>query len=226
MRITEIVRTAFSEPQQAKDTSSRGSWGEEDPEALGQGSYAKVMRDPQDPHMVLRQEYNFTDPRKNGFLHWAEEIRDHAAENPYLPRIYDIEQEYSRNKGRVLSRYTYRIERLFSGEDTLNTEQTLALGEYNFRDYEALMEKYNGPKWRTLDDESLWHALIKLLRICLSESPEYIAQPHLIQANKLIAQASGEIQGSKSVVYDLFPDNIMIRMYPAPHLVITDPIGS
>ena len=226
MLIKEIVRTTYHEPQQVPKASSRGSWDQEDPAALGQGEYARVIQDPQDPHMVLRQEYKFTDPRKNGFLHWAQEVRDHAAENPYLPRIYDIESEQARSKRQVLTRYTYRIERLFSGEETLNTEQILALGEYNFRDYEALMEKYNGPKWRKLDDESLWHALIKLLRICLSESPEQIAQPHLIQANKLIAQASGEIVTSRSSVYDLFPDNIMIRMYPAPHLVITDPIGS
>lgn len=225
MLIKEIVRTTYHEPQQVPKASSRGSWDQEDPEALGQGSFARVIQDPADPHMVLRQEYKFTDPRKNGFLHWAQEVRDHAAENPYLPRIYDIEQEQARTKGRVLSRYTYRIERLFSGE-TLNAEQILALGEYNFRDYEALMAQHNGPKWRTLDDESLWHSTIKLIRIYLTEGPQHIAQPDLIQANKLIAQASGEIQGSRSVVYDLFPDNIMIRMYPAPHLVITDPIGS
>lgn len=227
MRITEIIRTSFSEPQQAQDISSRGSWGKEDPEALGRGSYAKVIQDPSDPHVVIRQEYNFTDSDKNGFLQWALAIRDHAESNPYLPRIYDIDQEYHRVKNRVLSRYTYKIERLFSGE-ILNTKQILALGEYNFRDYEALMEKLNGPKWRSLDDESLWDQLTKMLRIYLPDSSSgMILQPELIQANTLIKQIISELKTTnRNVVYDLFSDNIMVRMYPSLHLVITDPVGA
>lgn len=122
MRLDEIINTKLGKPEPAQDP---GELSRSDPEALGHGSYAKVLPDRSDPHMVIRKEYQFTAPRLNGYFQWAKRIRKESEHNPYLPRIYEISQEIDPGNSNK-RRFTYKLERLHEGYE-LSPQQILSL---------------------------------------------------------------------------------------------------
>lgn len=224
MLINEVIKTKVHPFTPADDTRSRGDFETLDPEAIGQGSYAKVIPDPNDPHMVIRQEYDFTDSLRNGFHQWALVIKKEAASNPYLPRIYEIKGEYVRKGSAVLSRFDYTIERLVQGS-TLNRKQVVAIGESIFTNFEKEISHMYGATWQTVPPDELWMKTITVLRVFMrSDQFGKIKDPKLIEAFQLMSKASEQLEGKP--FYDLFDDNFMARLYPSLHLVITDPLST
>lgn len=224
MLINEVIKTKVHPFTPADDTKSRGDFETLDPEAIGQGGYAKVIPDPNDPHMVIRQEYDFTDPLRNGFHQWALVIKKEAASNPYLPRIYEIKGEYVRKGSAVLSRFDYTIERLVQGEN-LNRKQIVAIGESIFTNFEKEISHMYGSTWQSLPPSFLWMKTITALRVYMYDNQfDKIRDPKLIEAFQLMSKASEQLEGKPFL--DLFDDNFMARLYPSLHLVITDPLST
>lgn len=224
MLINEVIKTKVHQFTPADDTRSRGDFDTLDPEAIGQGGFAKVIPDPNDPHMVIRQEYDFTDSLRNGFYQWALIIKKEAASNPYLPRIYEIKGEYVRKGSAVLSRFDYTIERLVQG-NTLNRRQVVAIGESIFTDFEKEISHLYGSVWQSLPPSLLWMKTITALRVfMLDKQFNKIKDPKLVEAFQLMSKASEQLAGKP--FYDLFDDNFMARLYPSLHLVITDPLST
>ena len=134
MRLDEIISTKLGKPQPAQDPSEPTRYPA-DPEALGHGSYAKVLPDRNDPHMVIRKEYQFTDPRSNGYFQWAKRIRKEAEHNPYLPRIYEISQEVDPGNSSK-RRFIYKLERLREGYE-LSPQQILSLARNTMKNFDV-----------------------------------------------------------------------------------------
>lgn len=134
MRLDEIISTKLGKPEPAQDPSEPTRYPA-DPEALGHGSYAKVLPDRNDPHMVIRKEYKFTDLRLNGYFQWAKRIRNEAEHNPYLPRIYEISQEIDPGNSSK-RRFTYQLERLHDGYE-LSPQQILSLARNTMKNFDV-----------------------------------------------------------------------------------------
>lgn len=140
MKLQEIISTKLGKPEPAQDASELPQPDPEsqsDPEdrPLGHGSYALVLPDPSDPHMVIRKEYKFTEPRTNGYFRWARRIRKEAEHNPYLPRIYEISQEVDPGNSKQ-RRFTYKLERLHGGYE-LSPQQILSLARNTMKNFDV-----------------------------------------------------------------------------------------
>lgn len=204
MRISEIIKTTWQQPRPGSQTKIVP--GTED---LGTGYFSVVKIDPEDPHLVIKQEKEFLDPQGNGFLHWAKQIQKHAEHNPYLPRIYEISPEILAPDQQ---RFTYKIERLFHG-------QKLSPDQVNLLAQKAL----TGAPAEQITD---WYELIRYIRDHVKD-PSRFRSEKLRQAIKLILDSELAVLGRTThwPASELSQNNVMVRLHPL-QMVITDPVIS
>jgi len=130
MKLSEIISTQFGvKPYEPLDQSNE----------IGLGKYSSVSNDP-DEHMVMKKDKQLKYRLKDDpYYTYIKAIADRqlSSENPYFPRVYNVDLETTED-GEV--RPTYRIERL-QKFDSFSSEVLIELGKRmvdNLSDYMRL----------------------------------------------------------------------------------------
>ena len=212
MRLSEIIKPTFTEPKKGTEYAPLDS---DIPGSLGHGYEARVIPDPTDPNVVLRQELDFTLPQNNGYLSLVKLMSKEAETNPYLPRVYDVTGEISPINKR-LYRYTYRIEKLHPGYK-LPPEDIMFLGKKTIKDFEEEV-KQKWPEFETnpppeFSDE-LWGFLVNRIEAYarLKKYNKFFSNKIVI-AYQLILKAQDMLRTYHTVFTDISPENVMVRLH-------------
>jgi len=212
MRLSEIIKTKFVEPKKGKEFEPLEK---DPPESLGHGYSARVMPDPKDPNLVLRQELDFMLPQDNGYLSLVKVMAKESETNPYLPRVYEVTGEISLINKR-LHRYTYRIERLHPGYE-LRPEDIMYLGKKTIKGFEEEV-KQEWPRYETKPppefSSELWAFLVRLIEKYMQEKKyDKFFSNKIVTAYQLILKAQDIIRQYRSEYTDMSPENVMVRLH-------------
>jgi hypothetical protein len=207
MKIFEIINTTFKTDYNDPDSEDS---------ALDKGHFAYVTPD-DDAHLINKINKNptyHTNHASDPYYAYIKTVADNnlASSNPYFPRIYEI------NAGPGI-KTQYKMEKLQPYTDFTNDE-FLNIGKKiinNFSENYQKRCKFAGY------DIYVFTAIKQIIEKSLNHNDfRDIKDPYLKQALHLIKN----IKIKLDAVYDIKPDNIMIRMSKyGPQLVITDPLA-
>lgn len=194
----------------------------------GQGSFARVFQDRDNPHEVMKFSLQGYVPHggqklanEDGYIKYLREIaaNEEIQDNPWVPRILGF-RLHKNNAGDVVD-YTARVEAL-QPFDSLSADEILAMSERTFKPpYFAKIERSIS---RYVDKQfSATIGFISMMNACINapgEASEITQDDHLVEFTHWHAAAHKRNQ----CYLDIRQPNIMIRRLPyGAQPVITDP---
>lgn len=204
MKLSEIIDTEFINVPDDTDTKSL--------KKLGTGVHASVVND-EDPFMVRKSQLRTKDD-PDAYYHWVKAIAPYISSNPYLPRVYVVND----NKSDWGMTPTYKMEKLV---DYTQVPLDVLISLY--------YKEVPNPSDVYIDDLVSYTATEPLEKEKMLWKKITQAVLHPGQENKHIDQAINIVYmliNKNLGHFDLHPGNFMIRMGKfGPQLVITDPIA-
>lgn len=187
------------------------------------GRDSVVSPHPSDPHMVIKKERYYRDPKVNPYYQYIKTIQNAQLSqgNPYLPRVTVLSARANPDQPTEIE-ITYEIEKLFDPSDLyghLSLRIIKGLGDRMFNDYENLITRYR------LDNLGLnqWEVLAGLIQyVAEDEEWDLVKDPLLTKALQTIRLVKDRTRTSH---WDINSKNIMLRLSgKGPQVVITDPL--
>lgn len=174
------------------------------------GFYGRVY-DKEQPHTLTKANYVSEDPKNDPYLIYINYIADNniASENPFVPRVYEI-KTLEDVRGRV--KYKIEIERLKRLEE-LPEEVIVAMTNNLFYPEQIRMykDRFSTPP------------------MILAKCIEMVCRQRLESKDNLLNAAGAIVNRIKKsnnrFDYDVHKGNIMVRLSPAPQVVIVDPLS-
>jgi hypothetical protein len=241
MKLFELFEPEFKDTKKTVDYDrkklSNKAYKDPSKDELGKGLYSRVRTDPHDPHMAIKSEKGAYDVFKmdyNAYYAWVKAISPYMKSNPYLPRVYVIDD---RTDASGSKNPRYKMEKLYS-PDEVNLKVLLALAEklydeQTMRDIrieaKQVYDQYYDGQYGT--DE------IAKNKFKLYFWREYIANSYKLwelgdesddeNLKQALAIVKSLITGPDAQhSEDMHDGNFMIRITPhGPQLVFTDPIA-
>lgn len=214
--------------EQEKNPFSDVEFADNSPDTLSNlpksGADAVVIPHSTDPHMVIKKEKYYRDPKVNPYYQYVKIIQDAqlSQKNPYLPKVGILNAKANPELPTEIE-ITYEIEKLFDPTDLyghLDLKILKALGDQMFNDFNNLLVNYR------LKNLGLnrWEMLAGLIQyVAEDEQWEYVKDPLLIKALQTIRLVKDRTHRS---TWDINSRNIMLRLTgKGPQVVITDPLA-
>lgn len=176
------------------------------------GSYAKGKQNPTDPHMYRKTSHMPSDLGVDAYHNYIMDVAHKMAENPYLPRIYNITIRTDKNGD---SRPSYDMEKLHDPK-SVDMDSIIAMGDRMFK-------RFDPPDGELMHDSDDVMEYISAHIDEAFDSGDYrnIKDKSLIDAIDLIrdVKKKGKFYG------DMHPGNFLIRITSkGPQLVLIDPL--
>ena len=188
------------------------------------GADSVVSPHPSDPHMVIKREKYYRDPKVNPYYQYVKTIQNAqmAQENPYLPKVKVLSAK-SNPKVPTEIEITYEIEKLFDPRDLyghLDIKIIKSLGDKMFKDFNNLLINYR------LNTAGLnrWEMLAGLIQqVVDDEEWGMVRDPLLAKALRTIILVKDRTHVAR---WDINSKNIMLRLSgKGPQVVISDPLA-